>query len=341
MERRAILSDLLHALGKPDEAERLATEVYDQPERTGMVSASVAMLRLTRTLRYWLALDSRLILERERASYRHFYSGLASRARITLARWEVRRAMFQLSEESEALITITRPNIGDIRVARWTIGGLIDILGPGVMSAAVAEARRRDAEFPEATPYLDAIDGEIAYRTGDLGRAIEFADKALAGVPPQDGLIRWFVMAWRSNALWQRGDREAAMSGYHEVMEKLPASLRILDVALPVTIGHDGSAAAREVADRLADSTRFVVSDVGFRIEVTSKGKELTTCLLDRRGTQFACSTSDQGADAALDAFHLAAFQPKIAVTQADLSSLDGSATSRTADQVLEGLLTP
>jgi tetratricopeptide (TPR) repeat protein len=341
MERRAILSDLLHALGKPDEAERLATEVYDQPERTGMVSASIAMLRLTRTLRYWLALDSRLILERERASYRSFYAGVATRARIALARWEVRRAMFQLSAESEALITITRPNIGDIRVARWTIGGLIDILGPGVMSAAVDEARRRDADFPEAIPYLDAIDGEIAYRTGSLATAIELADRALAGVPPQDGLIRWFVLAWKSSAHWRQGDREAALTGYHEVMQKLPAALRILDVALPVTISHDGSAAARAIADRLAESTRFVEARDGFRIEVTAKDTAVTTCLLDRKGMQFACDTSDKGADTALDAFHLAAFQPKIAVTQSDLSGLDGSATSRSADQVLEGLLTP
>jgi tetratricopeptide (TPR) repeat protein len=339
IERRAMLADLVHALGKPDEAERLAAEVYEQPERTGMVSASAAMARLTRTLRYWLALDARVIFERERASYRSFYSNATTRARLAAARWEVRRALFQLSADSEALITITRPNIGDTHVARWTTGGLIDILGPGVMKTAVAEARRLDAEFPEATPYFDALSGEIAYRTDELAEAVELADTALAGLPRQDGLIRWYVMAWKADADWRLGHRDAAIAGYHEVLQKLPGALRILDVALPVTIKHDGSALADEIAEGLTESTRFTSGDTGFRLEVSARGGESTICLVDARGFQFACDVSTRGAEAALDAFHLAAFSPKIAVTQADLSGLDGSATSRTADQVLEGLL--
>jgi tetratricopeptide (TPR) repeat protein len=340
IERRAMLADLVHALGKPEEAERLATEVYEQPERTGMVSASEAMARLTRTIRYWLALDARVIYERERASYRSFYSNATTRARLVAARWEVRRALFQLSADTEALITITRPNIGDTHVARWTTGGLIEILGPGVMKTAVAEARRRDAEFPEATPYFDALSGEIAYRTGELAEAVKLADSALAGIPSQDGLIRWYVMAWKADADWRLGNKDAAIAGYHDVLQKLPGALRILDVALPVTVKHDGSGLASEIADGLTESSRFTSSGgSGFQIDVSANGNESTICLTDARGFQFACDTSTKGAEAALDAFHLAAFSPKIAVTQADLSGLDGSATSRTADQVLEGLL--
>ena len=339
MERRALLADLVHALGKPEEFERLSTEVYQQPERTGMTSTSAPMARLTRTIRQWLALDARLALERERASYRSFYSGAATRAKLVLARWEVRRALFQLSADAEALITITRPNIGDVHVARWTTGSLIEILGPGVMEAAVAEARRRDAEFPEAKSYLDALSGEIAYRTGELARALTLADSALTGIPPQDGLIRWFVMAWQADARWQLGVRDAALASYREVMQKLPGAIRVLDIAVPVAIRHDGSALARAVADGLGESTRFVASDAGFRLEVSAKGSAVTTCLLDRNGFQFTCDTNDKGAEAALDAFHSAAFSPKVALTQADLTGLDGNTGSATADQVLKGLL--
>lgn len=339
MERRAMLADLVHALGKPVEAELLATEVYDQPERTGMVSTAAANARLTRTLRYWLALDARVIYERERASYRHFYSNAVLRTELVAARWEVRRALFQLSADSDALITITRPNIGDVHIARWTVGGLIEILGPGVMTTAVQEARALDSQFPEAAPYFDAIDGEIAYRTGDLERAVTLGNSAVKGVPVQDGLIRWYVMAWKADAEWRLGKKEAAIADYHEVLQKLPGALRIIDAALPVVIKHDGSALASEIADGLSDSTRFTSGDTGFRIEVTAKGTAATTCLVDATGFQFACDTSDKGAEAALDAFHLAAFSPKIAMTQADLNGLDGSATSQTADQVLQGLL--
>lgn len=339
MERRAMLADLVHALGKPADAEMLASEVYEQPERTGMVSTAAANARLTRALRYWLALDARIIYERERASYRHFYTEAWLRTELIAKRWEVRHELFKLTADSDALITITRPNIGDVHVARWTIGGLVEILGPGVMATAVKEARALDQQFPEAGPYFDAIDGEIAYRTGELARAVTLGDSAVKGIPTQDGLIRWYVMAWKADAEWRLGNKEAAIADYHEVLQKLPGALRIIDAALPVTIKHDGSPLAAEIADGLSDSTRFTSGDSGFRIEVSAKGNAATTCLVDAKGFQFACDTNDKGAEAALDAFHLAAFSPKIAMTQADLNGLDGSATSQTADQVLQGLL--
>ena len=337
--RRALLADLTYVLGKVDEAEALAQEVYEQPERVGQTSNSAAMARLTRTLRYWLALDARAHLEEERASYRHLGSGAVTRSKIALARWEVRRALFQLAVDEDALITITRPNLSDIHVARWTVGALSEILGPGVMTTAVAKARALDKEFPEATPYLDALAGEIAFRRGDLGEAIGYAEKALAGIPGADGLIRWYVMAWQSDARWRQGDHDRALAGYHEVMQKLPSTIRILDLKIPVEITHDGSDRAKDVADEVGNSTRFTGSSRGFKINVTTSGKAVTVCLTDRNGMQFSCASSEGDTAAVLDAFHLAAFSPKVAMTQADLSSLDGSTSSRSADEVLEGLL--
>ena len=80
-------------------------------------------------------------------------------------------------------------------------------------------------------------------------------------------------------------------------------------------------------------------SSRGFKINVTTAGKSVTACLSDRNGMQFSCASSEGDTAAVLDAFHLAAFSPKVALTQADLSSLDGSSSSRSADEVLEGLL--
>ena len=336
--RRALLADLLFVMGKTEEAEQLAQHVYEQPERVGQTSNSAAFARLTRTLRYWLALDTRLKLEREKASYRHVGSGAVTRTKLALARWEVRRAMFQLAVEEDALITITRPNLADVHVGRWSIGGLVEILGPGVMKSAVAKARALDAAFPEATPYLDAISGEIAYREGEYAQAIALAEKALPDIPAADGLIRWYTMAWEADALWSEGEHARAVARYHEVLQKLPVAVRMLDLALPVEITHDGSGLAEDAADALGDSPRFTSSKQGLRIDLRASGKELTACLTDRHGMQFACA-SGTSVESALDAFHTAAFSPKVAVTQADLNSLDGSTSSRTADQVLEGLL--
>jgi hypothetical protein len=43
----------------------------------------------------------------------------------------------------------------------------------------------------------------------------------------------------------------------------------------------------------------------------------------------------------ALDAFHDAAFSPRVALSQSDLSSLDGSPVCVSADQVVKGILGP
>ncbi|MDQ3335066.1 MAG: tetratricopeptide repeat protein [Myxococcota bacterium] len=337
--RRALLADLVYVLGKVDDAERLAQEVYEQPERVGQTSNSAAFARLTRTLRYWLALDARANLEEERASYRHIGARGPTRAKIAMARWEVRRALFQLSVDKDALITITRPNLSDVHVARWTVGALAEILGPGVLTTAVATARELDKAYPEAAPYLDALSGEIAYRGGDLDEALGFAEKALAGIPTADGLIRWYVMTWQADALWREGEYDRALTAYHEVLQKLPSTVRILDVAIPVEVTHDKSERAEEVADSVTDSPRFKSSSRGFKVHVTTTGKSVTACLTDRNGLQFACGSSEGETAEVLDAFHAAAFSPKVAMTQADLSSLDGSTSSRSADEVLEGLL--
>jgi hypothetical protein len=337
--RRALLADLVYVLGKVEEAERMAQEVYEQPERVGQTSNSAAFARLTRTLRYWLALDARANLEKERASYRHVGYDATKRTRIALAKWEVRRALFQLAADEDALIAVTRPNLSDVHVARWTVGAFAEILGPGVMETAIAKARELDKAFPEASPYLDALSGEVAYRGGDLSDALAYADRALAGVPSADGLIRWYVMTWRADARWREGNIEGAVADYHEVLLKLPSTFRILDLAIPVEVTHDGSAKAREVAEAVADSTRFKASSKGFRIAVSAQGKSTTVCLTDRSGMQFACASSEGDAGTVLDAFHAAAFSPKVSMTQKDLSSLDGSTSSRSADEVLEGLL--
>jgi hypothetical protein len=145
-------------------------------------------------------------------------------------------------------------------------------------------------------------------------------------------------MTWQADALWREGEYDRALTAYHEVLQKLPSTVRILDLAIPVEVTHDKSERAEQVADSVTDSPRFTSSSRGFRVHVTT-GKSVTACLTDRNGLQFACGSSEGDTADVLDAFHAAAFSPKVAMTQADLSSLDGSTSSRSADDVLEGLL--
>src|SRR5262249_56006258 len=112
------------------------------PERPGLIPSWVTPERMGRSFRYWMALAPRLTEERERASYRPFLAGATGDAvRLVLTHWELRRALIQLCADADALVTLVRPNLGDLNdITPWRMGALIDVLGVGVVRAAVARA---------------------------------------------------------------------------------------------------------------------------------------------------------------------------------------------------------
>jgi tetratricopeptide (TPR) repeat protein len=350
MRRRAILADLLTALGKVDEAEKIAADLYVLPPRTGMISTPLAVERFSRSFRYWATLDTRIRLLAEKRSYGPFFAGLPTEElKLSLARWEIRRALIQLAAEPGMLVNRTRPNLGEISdVAPWQVGGFVHVLGTGVMRGSVLAGRVLDRAFPEAGAYLDALEGEIAYAEGRLAEADRLATAALTALPREEALLRWRTTAWQADALARLGRPNEARAGFQEVLRNFPSVLRILDLQVPAQVSSDGSALAKTVAERLMRSRRFTITKgAPFRLDVSAKGESVQICLSDESGAQFACAAGEKKDDrektvtAALDAFHSAAFSPKVALTQSDLSSLDGSPVRVSADEVLKGVLGP
>jgi tetratricopeptide (TPR) repeat protein len=351
MVRRYIVTDLLSILGKVDDAARMAAELYAMPDRTGMVSTAAMMERFVRSYRYWMALDTKIILERERRSFGPLFD-LPSPADLSrvLTQWEIRRALIQLAADSDMLVTLVRPNLGEINeFAAWKTGGLIRVLGTGVLRAAVAEARRLDAEYPDATAYLDAVEGEIAFDEGRYGEAERLAKKAIEALPREEVLLRWRTQAWLAEAIRRQGRVADARPYYHELLQKLPSALRFVDARVPATVNADGSARGEAAAKRLRRSTRFVDAgpDAPFRLHVTDRAGALEICLTDDRGFQLACGTGEKRDDedealaSGLEKFHAAAFSPKVSLKQTDLQSLDGTPVRVGADEVLKGVLSP
>lgn len=354
LDKRILLAQVLYALGKVKESEQLAADLYRMSQRSGLVSDSVAELRFRRTFLYFAALDARLLFEHEQSSYRPLFSGLfasslGSTLRLLLARAELRRAMLGLLADKELLLMLTRPNLrGATDWAAWNTGGLINVVGTGVMKRALAEARQRDAAFPEATAYLDSLSGEVAFREGQLTEAERLAESALAALPREEALLRFRTQAFRADALSRLGRLAEARPLYQEVLQKFPSVLRILDVALPVSLSTDGSALARAAEKRLRSSSRWKSrADAPFRLQLSAINGGIEICLLDDHGFHFTCTTSERkGSDTdtvlfALDAFHSAAFSPKVSLEQLDLSSLDGQATRTTADEAIKRVLEP
>ena len=344
LERRGVLVDLLEAVGQPEEAVKLAAELYGQQQRMGVSSGAPELERLTRTIRYLHALDGRMAQLAEQASYAERPAGpanaLAEIARVSTTRWEVRRALVQLLAGGDRLLLMVRPCLSDPSDwSNWRVGDLIELVGTGVMRAAISRARMVDAAFPEATALLDALEGEVAYRERWLDDSVKLATAALEGMQKREAIWRWRTMAWRADALQRLGRVNEARADYQEVLQRWPTAFRMLGLTVPVTLADDGSALAKETSARLGRSTRFEVNaKAPFKLTVSSRGTALDLCLLDDNGSQLACA-SGEGADKALEAFHVAAFSPKVSLTQSDLKSLDGSPVRVGADQALKKLL--
>lgn len=344
LERRGVLVDLLEAVGQQEEALKLATELYSQQQRMGVSSGAPEMERLTRTLRYLHALDGRITQLGEQAAYAPRPTGPASTAaelaRLVTIRWEIRRALVQLLSGGERLMLMARPMLSDpADWANWRTGDLIELVGTGVMRAAISRARVLDAAFPEAKGPLDALEGEVAFQEGSLEDAVKLANSALAVLNKREALWRWRIMGWRADALRRLGRNNEARADYQEVLQRWPTAFRMLGLAVPVSISDDGSALAKDTATRLARSPRLEVqAKAPFKITVLGRGAAVDLCLLDDSGSQLACA-SGEGADKALEAFHTAAFSPKVSLTQSDLKSLDGSPVRVGADQAMKSLL--
>ncbi len=344
--RRAVLVDLLDGVGKHAEALKLASELYGQQQRIGVTSSPREIERLSRTIRLAFALDGRLTQLREQAGYAERPGGALALApevsSLVAKRWEVRRALLQLLAEPERLAYLARPNLAEPSDwPSWRIGDLTPVVGTGVMRAAIARARLLDAQTPAAAGYLDALEGEVAFRAGELDDAVRLAQRALEALSPRAAMWRWRTQAWRADALRRLGRNADARADYQELLQRWPTAFRLFDLRVPAVISTDGSALATETAGRLARSTRFeVASQAPFRLAVASAGEQVEICLRDELGSQLACATGE-GAPAALEAFHGAAFSPRISLTQSDLRSLDGSPVRVGADTALKKLLGP
>ncbi|MFT3712393.1 MAG: hypothetical protein QM817_32500 [Archangium sp.] len=346
--RRGVLVDLLEAVGQNKEAEKLAAELYGQQQRMGASSSSMEIERLTRVLRYDFALDGRITQLEEEMAMAPLPSGptaLASElARLVAARWEVRRGLIQLLSGDDRLLLLTRPAMGEVSDwSHWRTGDLIEVVGTGVMRASIKRAREVDAKFPEATPLIDALEGEVAWREGNWKEAIRLAEAALAKMQKRDALWRWRVMAYRAGSLVKLGRNTDARADQQELLQRWPTAFRIMRLQVPVVVSSDSSTTGKDVADRLSRSPRFDVQEKApFRITVTGRGnsKAVDACLLDDNGSQLACASGDDP-DKAIEAFNNAAFSPKVSLTQSDLRSLDGSPVRVGADKALKGLLGP
>lgn len=375
--------ELLMALNQPEVALERAEEIIRDPDRGGNDSASEEIRQLEGLVLYWAVTELELRRLAARASARPLWAAITLNAKamaLSMGRWRHQRVAITLATHGTVMRDMARPYYND--ALPWYSGVIATLLGDGIWQKAIDEARAEEVDFPvPAGAFLDGFRGEIAWRAGDWDEAARLGAQALEHLPKRAALFQRRIKAWLADVHLRQGRVDEARADLHTLLRLWPTALALLDVRLPVTIRHDGSALAQEIAGLLGDSPwlREPVAGLDFEVAVESASPEAAQiCLRGQGGFQYACvATSaavlrqeemahrrngqkDDGptpgpppshtpkaleedplAVVAVDRFHEKAFAPKLELTQSDLNSLDGRATRASADSVLQEIIGP
>lgn len=338
-ETDAALATLLYAFGEHKEGLALISRALLRPDRRGLISskheqavAGYALLR--RGLLYLKAED-----EAEKASTKN----IASRVKTRLFNGSKRilelpdeERISSLMAESEPLIASFRMHVGGgILAPEWMLGDLIEILGAGVVKAAVQEARAMDGDMPEIAGYWDAMLAEVFLAQGNESMALHTAKQAFATLPQAQALMRARAAALGAYSAGLLGNLTEEHSLYIQALEIDPGVIRRLGIAIPAQVQAQTGGAAALAAEMLRRSPRLNNKSGAFSVLISGQARELRACLQSADGAVLSCGQAQQKqeeddnsfAARLVDAFHKRAFGPRVALTTGDLHSLDGSTT--------------
>ncbi len=340
-EARRTLSELFVVLGRGEDAVRITTKAMLAPDRRAHNSRDPAQDLALSALLDRAARRMRA----EEIDQSTLGAGVGDRVlawfEMTSLRFEAwssgRQSARALADESRLVGTF---QIGRARSAvtpPWLVGDLVDVLGPGVVAAAVRRARREDPR-EDAPAYYDAFEAEAALAAGDADRAWELCQRASTALPRAESLLLARVSVLCAEAARALGRRDDAMAAYDQAMQVDPGVFVRMGLSLPARISSRGGDLPSDAASLLAWSPRFDQEDLGFRVDVDGDASHLRICLSSQSGTsgaQYACT--DTTREAAEDAdpflaravadFHREAFAPRVDLTQTDANGLDGSNT--------------
>lgn len=340
-EARRTLSELFLVLGRGEDAVRITTKAMLAPDRRAHNSRDPAQDLAISALLDRAARRLRAEEIDQSTLGSPFHERMGARAEMLALRVEAwssgRQAARALSDESRLVGTF---QIGRARSAvtpPWLVGELVDVLGPGVVAAAVRRARREDPR--EGAPaYYDAFEAEAALAAGDPDRAWELSQRASSTLPRAETLLLARVSALAAAAARELGRRDDALAAYDQAMQVDPGVFVRMGLSLPTRISSRGGDLPAEAASLLAWSPRFDQEDSGLRLDVDGDASRLHICLSSHLGTsgaQYACTDTTREAAEEDDAFvaravaqlHREAFAPRVDLSQTDANGLDGSNT--------------
>lgn len=277
-KRRAMLAKLLLVTGQSAEAERLARDFVERPDRLGNSSMGAKDQRFLADLLLYATLHDRIEVIREAEAIAADQPEQGNRRALEMELWLVGQRIQSGLEGRRAEIAF-QPHADEMPTP-WLAATLLDVLPPGVAQGLLNRAQAIDSDSG-AAPYYLAHQAELDWRNGRYQRALETTQQALAKLPAEgEALLRTRLTAIAGDAARGLGRVEESRTHFNQVLNTQPGLLRSLGIALPVHVKHDGSELAKQIAQHLSRSPRFVERAEGCAVSVAvTEGR--ATCTLD------------------------------------------------------------
>ena len=350
-ERRRGLAAFLIVAGRSEKALEITDRAMLAPDRSGHTSRDPAQDRAVVALLHRRALRMEATRLAEEAAARPFWQNggrTLMRAWLQVRAWlSGREAARHLAEEERLVGTFRVGTAASGIMPPWLAGELVDVLGSSVVRRAVRLAQARD-ERAGAGAYYAAFLAEAAVASAtestDAEEAVRLAQTALTELSPAEALLRarmHSIIAESST----RTDHEGVVAAFDRALQLDPGVFRRREVAIPVRIAAASDEVSQAVADALRDSPRFRELDAGLEVRIDAAGVSGSVCLLGVGASVLSCHEGERRPDedgetfarSMADGFHRVAFAPRVDLSQADVSSLDGS--NRVSRDPLEELL--
>ena len=218
-------------------------------------------------------------------------------------------------------------------VPPWLIGELAQVIGPGVVLAAIEKARATDVR-PGVAGYYDAFAAEAHWVNGDEADALAAAKRSLAALQDSESLLRARSAAIAAECARELHRPKEAATFYDLAFQIDPGIFRRLDLAIPVRLPDTHAPVLDDLVNMLNNNPRLSFTHESLlSIRVDGDRVSAKACLLSSGGTVLGCGEArTSGHDDAHELarkvaanFFAEAFAPRLNLSQSDANSLDGS----------------
>lgn len=334
-EHFLVSASFLLLAGYAEDAVKLTKTALNQPDRNGSYSADDEQKDAYAALLNMAANRAEYQIQLENMATMDFIGAMRVRLNsitLQLNAWRAARRAGSLFAKFEVIQNRLRPYAPlDVHIPEWLEPELVQLIGTGVMSAILEQARENGA-FQLNNGYYYSYRAEIAALDKDYTSVLEAAGNALTLLPEQETLLRARISARMADAFWKIGQHEESLNSYAIALRQDPSISRRLEASIPVRLDTNGSEFSKQVSKYLLRSPRFQEHENGFNLSVRET-PDLSICLNARTGNVISCyamstaanQSSDWNAQELTRNFHVRTFGLGYDISKAQRSTLLGS----------------